>query len=1110
MVPDDELNVCPEEEQDDFEIVPQGRSFVTFRCRELAYAERLIAFPARRDIYGSRYRHAGLDATGKHARYLNDGANLVRNQRYSLITLIPCILYAQFRLFFNFFFLVLSLSQLVKMFEVGPWYTYFGPLIFVLLISIIKESVDDFKRCLRDREVNGEKFHRLRVNGPNHGTLEEICSRDIRVGDLIQINSNQRIPADMLLLRTSDNSNQTYVRTDQLDGETDWKLRKPPIPTQSLTLEQLASCDALVRAECPKKDIYEFTGRITLQSGCSAENMTPSSRNHGGVLKDGLRLENTLWANCVVTKGPVIGLVLYTGKETRATLNTSRAQTKYGKLDVEVDWYAKLCFSVLIMCCFGLTIGNGVHWTVYDVITWYRFVVLLSYIIPISLRVNLDMAKLLYTMRIQCDAVIVDTIMRNTSIPEELGRVDYVLSDKTGTLTKNEMIFKKIRVPTGEFGEDDIKRLRRFSKNMMETTTAASLSDPAGKKQMRTEECVFNATLALGLCHNVTPIIDDCGNWDLQAASPDEVALVKFSAEAGLKLIERDDHSITLEVINTQLGFDVLACFPFTSTTKRMGILVRDRRNGELTFYLKGADVVMLERVSKKGSSWLQEEVENYARSGLRTLVVARKKITEQEYIDWKKKYDQAKTAMKDRDAKIQRVVDILETKMELLALTGVEDKLQDNVQETLESLRHAGIKIWMLTGDKVETAICIAISTALKARHHLLFVLDENSGVDNAERAIQKLGDLANGRLSETVIVIDGKVLGWLLLENNVKEFIGIASNAPAVVCCRCSPTQKADVVNAIKKYTGKCTAAIGDGGNDVSMIQAAHVGVGIVGKEGKQASLSADVSVLQFSTIRRLLLWHGRNAYQASARLASFVIHRGLIISFIQVIFSSVFYFVAVPLFQGMLMVGYSTVFTMFPVFALCLDYELPEHTVFMYPELYQSLRLEKRLSSKKFLQCVWKSIYQAATIMLLSSFFFEAPAWLNIVAITFSALILSELLNVASEVHNWHPLMIMAELLSLYVYVYAVLILRSYFDLDFVMSLVFVKNLAIVVALSWVPIHFMKVMRKCISPLQHQKLLGDKSEDAKPSSSSAPSAITASGGLSLTASGGLSLGL
>lgn len=166
------------------------------------------------------------------------------------------------------------------------------------------------------------------------------------------------------------------------------------------------------------------------------------------------------------------------------------------------------------------------------------------------------------------------------------------------------------------------------------------------------------------------------------------------------------------------------------------------------------------------------------------------------------------------------------------------------------------------------------------------------------------------------------------------------IAVRLPAVVCCRCSPTQKAEVAKLIKQYTGRRICAIGDGGNDVSMIQAAHVGVGIVGKEGKQASLAADFSINQFSFLTKLLLWHGRNSYKRSAKLSQFVIHRGLIISIIQAVFSAIFYFAPIALYQGMLVVGYSTIYTMAPVFSLVLDKDVSEDVALLYPELYKDL--------------------------------------------------------------------------------------------------------------------------------------------------------------------------
>jgi len=246
----------------------------------------------------------------------------------------------------------------------------------------------------------------------------------------------------------------------------------------------------------------------------------------------------------------------------------------------------------------------------------------------------------------------------------------------------------------------------------------------------------------------------------------------------------------------------------------------------------------------------------------------------------------------------------------------------------------------------------------------------------------------------------------------------------------------------------------------------------VGIVGKEGKQASLAADFSITQFCYLRRLLLWHGRNSYQRSAKLAQFVIHRGLIIAIIQVLFSAIFFFIALPIFQGMLSVGYSTFYTMAPVFALVLDVELPESVIFMYPELYQTLRNGRVMSIKTFFGWVWKSIYQGAVIMILAILLFEEE-FMNIVAITFTALILSELLNVASEVHTWHPLMITAEILTVIVYIFSMFILRTYFDIFFIMTSTFLWKCAVIVAASWGPPHVWQVVRRIVRPPQYTKL-------------------------------------
>jgi phospholipid-translocating ATPase len=235
------------------------------------------------------------------------------------------------------------------------------------------------------------------------------------------------------------------------------------------------------------------------------------------------------------------------------------------------------------------------------------------------------------------------------------------------------------------------------------------------------------------------------------------------------------------------------------------------------------------------------------------------------------------------RDAGMQRVVTHhLERDLELLGVTGVEDKLQKDVKPSLELLRNAGIKIWMLTGDKVETARCVAVSSKLVARGQYIHTVTKLKKNDVAQDNL----DFLHSKL-DACLLIDGESLTHYLTYFPT-EFISVAVLLPTVVACRCSPTQKADVAKLIREYTKKRVCCIGDGGNDVSMIQAADVGVGIVGKEGRQASLAADFSIDQFYHLVKLLVWHGRNSYKRSAKLAQFVIHRGLIIAVCQTVFS------------------------------------------------------------------------------------------------------------------------------------------------------------------------------------------------------------------------------
>ncbi len=590
---------------------------------------------------------------------------------------------------------------------------------------------------------------------------------------------------------------------------------------------------------------------------------------------------------------------------------------------------------------------------------WYRylfrFILLFSYIIPISLRVNIDMAKTVYSWFIQHDDDIPNTLVRSSTMSEELGRISYMLSDKTGTLTQNEMIFKRLHLGTVSFGTDSMDELMAHLLTSFKQQGAYKGANSLQQTSIMRRTIVTrirDAIEALALCHNVTPTYESSLDEELferrpdeiseealnakvtyQASSPDEIALVAWTESVGLTLVKRDLNRIVLRAPDhTFRSYEILQIFPFTSETKRMGIIVRDLQSLEVIFYLKGADTVMQSIVQY--NDWLIEECSNMAREGLRTLVVAKKVLTAEQYVDFEQRLTKAKLSMQERNQRIQNVIESLEKDLELLCLTGVEDKLQQNVRTTLETLRNAGIRIWMLTGDKLETATCIAKSSKLVSREQDIFTFKAVETRDDARNEMNNFR-----RKVDTALVILGESLETVL-KFYEQEFIEIVLGCPAVVVCRCSPTQKAQVVTLLKKYSKGRICAIGDGGNDVSMIQAAHVGVGIQGKEGVQASLAADFSITQFSHVARLILVHGRNSYKRSASLSQFVMHRGLIISVIQAIFSSVFYFASISLYQGYLIVGYATLYTMFPVFSLVLDKDVSPLIALTYPELYKEL--------------------------------------------------------------------------------------------------------------------------------------------------------------------------
>ncbi|RFU81591.1 p-type atpase [Trichoderma arundinaceum] len=1091
--------------------------------------------------------------------------NIVSNAKYTAFTFLPVTLYNEFSFFFNMYFLLVALSQVIPALRIGYLSTYIAPLAFVLCITMGKEAYDDIDRRRRDNEANSEEYHVLqftesgnfstnfrprrplksetvrrkprKVQAGRHdltdiqegdedgkqptSVVQEISrkSKDLRVGDVLKLTKGQRVPADVVILQchstegaaatpaadepaeeeeeeetllafeegessssakgkapetttpqnadvSSGPSGETFIRTDQLDGETDWKLRLASPLTQGIALEEFVRLR--ITAGKPDRKVNEFVGTVELMPtrlAATSQQAMPDSESSSDAKSAALSIDNTAWANTVIaSQGTTFAVILYTGPQTRSALSTSPSRSKTGLLEFEINSLTKILCALTLALSIILVALEGFEKSGEN--AWYikimRFLVLFSTIVPISLRVNLDLGKSAFSRFIQRDPGIPGAVVRTSTIPEDLGRIEYLLSDKTGTLTQNDMEMKKIHIGTVSYANEAMDEVNTYVRQafhiqptvdpasqsiLITPSSAMSNTVNVGATRTRREigSRVRDVVLALALCHNVTPtseIEDGKEVTSYQASSPDEIAIVRWTESVGLKLSYRDRKGMVLESTETGrpvVRVRILDVFPFTSEGKRMGIVVQFLESmhvtnpglgsGEIWFYQKGADTVMSSIVA--ANDWLDEETANMAREGLRTLVVGRKKLSHQQYQEFASQYHEASLSITARDAGMQRVVSrYLESDLELLGVTGVEDKLQKDVKPSLELLRNAGIKIWMLTGDKVETARCVAISSKLVARGQYIYTVAKLNRKDNAQEHLDFLRSK-----TDACLLIDGESLALFLTHFRI-EFISIAVLLPTVVACRCSPTQKAEVAKLIREYTKKRVCCIGDGGNDVSMIQAADVGVGIVGKEGRQASLAADFSIEQFCHLVKLLVWHGRNSYKRSAKLAQFVIHRGLIIAVCQTMYSIALKFEPEGLYKNWLMVGYATVYTAAPVLSLVLDKDVDEDLANLYPELYKELTSGRSLSYRTFFVWVLVSIYQGGMIQGLSQILTEVDSK-RMVSVSYTVLVLNELLMVAIEIVTWHPIMILSIVGTFIFFIGSMPFLGDYFDLAFLIT-------------------------------------------------------------------------
>ncbi|KAK1789851.1 hypothetical protein P4O66_015724 [Electrophorus voltai] len=908
--------------------------------------------------------------------------NHIKTAKYTLYTFLPINLFEQFQRFANAYFLVLLILQLIPEISSLSWFTTIVPLVLVLSITAVKDATDDYFRHKSDQQVNSRQSQVLTKR-----KLQNEKWMNVRVGEIIKLENNQFVAADLLLLSSSEPYGLCYIETAELDGETNLKVRQALTVTSELGADvaKLSEFNALeivtlgeseegeVICEPPNNKLDKFTGTLYWK-----DNKYPLDNEK--MLLRGCILRNTEWC---------FGMVIFAGLQTKLMQNCGRTKFKRTSIDKLMNTLVLWIFGFLICMGIILAIGNtiweqkvgGNFWehlrwdhllssAVFSgFLTFWSYVIILNTVVPISLYVSVEVLRLGHSYFINWDRKMYysrkDTPAeaRTTTLNEELGQVEFIFSDKTGTLTQNIMIFSKCSINGKIYGD---------------------VYDEFGHKVEITE----------------------VGELVYQAQSPDEGALVTAARNFGYVFRARTPETITLYEMGQPVTYQLLAILDFNNVRKRMSVIVRNPK-GQLKLYSKGADTILFDRLDPSNEELMyttSEHLNEFAGEGLRTLALAYKDLDEDMFDEWMKKLLFVSTVLENREERLGALYEEIEQGLMLVCLvcacllgaTAIEDKLQEGVPDTISCLSLASIKIWVLTGDKLETAMNIGYScNMLRDDMNEVFVISGYSTLEvqrelkNAKERItgpsrekisigQDVGKsdmyASDSVFEETIIaeyalVINGHSLAHALEADLELILLDVACLCKTVICCRVTPLQKAQVVELVKRHKRAVTLAIGDGANDVSMIKTAHIGVGISGQEGMQAVLASDYSFAQFRYLQRLLLVHGRWSYHRMCNFLCYFFYKNFAFTLVHFWFGFVCGFSAQTVYDQWFITLFNIVYTSLPVLAMGLfDQDVNEQYSIRYPNLYKPGQLNLLFNKRKFFTCTLQGVYTSFALFFL----------------------------------------------------------------------------------------------------------------------------------------------
>jgi len=940
--------------------------------------------------------------------------NAIRTAKYSALTFLPRNLFEQFRrLSYVYFLAITVLNQLPQVAVFGRGASVL-PLAFVLFVTAVKDAYEDFRRHRSDRREN----NRLAAVLAPHtaGEFPPKKWKHIRVGDVVRVASSETLPADIMLLATSDPTGVAHVQTVNLDGETNLKTRYAKQETH-LKFSHDGAIGGVLHCERPNRNIYGFQANLEIDG--KRVPLGPSN-----IVLRGCELKNTTWA---------IGVVVYAGKDTKVMLNNSGPPSKRSRLETQLNRETVILSIMLIGMCTTASVLAGIwllnhrgeleftqffrekdyttgkNYNYYGIgmqlfITFLMAVIVYQVIIPISLYISMELVRLGQAYFMGADIDLYDKSSRSKfqcralNINEDLGQIKYVFSDKTGTLTENKMEFQCASIHGVDYSSGkDTLGYSVVVDDLLWTPKKAVRTDPQLLKMLRnggTDEeakLVLDFFLVLATCNTIVPLVLDTRDprqklIDYQGESPDEQALAYAAASYGIMLVERTSGYVMIDVLGDRQRFDILGLHEFDSDRKRMSVIV-GCPDKTVKLYVKGADSSMFGITNKELDNVRATEVHlhKYSSLGLRTLVVGMRELSRPEFEDWQSAYENASTAVLGRGNLLRSVATSIECNIHILGATGIEDKLQDGVPEAVESLRQAGMKVWVLTGDKQETAISIGFSCKLLTNDMTQIVinncskesckksLEEAVATSKELRVASSIGTL-NPESSGVILalIVDGTSLVYILETELQEELFKVATECSVVLCCRVAPLQKAGIVALIKNRTDDMTLAIGDGANDVSMIQMADVGVGISGQEGGQAVMASDFSMGQFRFLVPLLLVHGHWNYQRMGYMILYNFYKNatfVLVLFWYVLYTAFTLTTAITEWSSLL---YTVLYTSLPTIVVgILDKDLSKSTLLAYPKLYGTGQRNEKYNVNLFVLNMLEALWQSLVVFYIPYF-------------------------------------------------------------------------------------------------------------------------------------------